>query len=97
MGGKTMPPEIPATRKDPPLFVCRPSPRSPKVKIVAKQQLSKQKTRISSAILVVPDVVIAAMENMKHIPKYVASIYLGLTAGIIINAPAKNRLKAYSP
>jgi hypothetical protein len=89
-----MPPEIPATRNDPPLFVCRPSPRRPRVKIVAKQQLSKQKTMISSAILVVPLVVIAAMAKMKHNPKYVASIYLGLKAGIIIKAPARNRLKA---
>jgi hypothetical protein len=44
------------------------------VKIVAKQQLSKQKTMIKSAILAVPDVVIAAMENMKHIPKSQAYI-----------------------
>lgn len=89
-----MPPEIAATRNDPPLLVCRPSPRSPSVKIVAKQQLSKQKTMISKAILVVPEVVMAAMANMKHIPRYVASIYLGLTAGIIIKPPARNRLKA---
>ena len=89
-----MPPEIPATRNEPPLFVCRPNPRSPNVKMVAKQQLSKQNTIISNAMLVVPFVVMAAMENMKHIPRYVASMYLGLKAGIIIKAPARNRLKA---
>src|SRR3954463_16007489 len=90
IGGKTMPPEIPATRNEPPLFVCRPNPRSPNVKIVAKQQLSKQNTIISNAMLVVPLVVMAAIENMKHIPRYVASMYLGLKAGIIIKAPARN-------
>jgi hypothetical protein len=67
------------------------------VKIVAKQQLSKQKTSISDAILVLPDVVIAVMENIKHIPRYVVSMYLGLAAGIIFKAPVKSRLKTYSP
>ena len=66
IGGKTIPPEIPATRKEPPLLVWRPSPNNTSVNMVAKQQLSKQKTKISRAILVVPEVVIAATENMKH-------------------------------
>jgi hypothetical protein len=33
----TMPPEMASTSSDPSIFVCPPSPRRPRVKIVAKQ------------------------------------------------------------
>jgi hypothetical protein len=96
MGRKTTPPEMPATRKDPLFFVCgrrpqcRRRPRNPEVKIVAKQQLSKQKTSISNSILVLPDVVIAVMEIIKHIPRYVVSMYPVWQPG----SSSKLRLKA---
>lgn len=66
MGGKTHPPEMAATRKEPPRLVCRPRERRARVKIVAKQQDSKQKTRMRSAMDVVPVVFIAATAKTKH-------------------------------
>ena len=44
IGGKTMPPEMAATRKEPPRLVWRPKPRRASVKMVAKQSFSSQST-----------------------------------------------------
>jgi len=51
------------------------------VKIVAKQQDSKQKTKINKAILLVPQVFIAAISNTKHNPRYAPSKYLAWPPG----------------
>ena len=69
IGGNTIPPEIAATKKDPPLLVCLPSPLRPNVKIVAKQHDSKTNTIITNPIDVVPVVVLAATLKTKHIPR----------------------------
>lgn len=74
MGGKTMPPEMAATSKEPPTFVWRPRPRRPRVKMVAKQADSKHRTRISMAMDEVPLVVTAATEKTKHNDRYSASM-----------------------
>jgi hypothetical protein len=43
IGGKAAPPEMAATMREPPILVWRPRPR--RVKIVAKQADSQQRTR----------------------------------------------------
>jgi len=58
---------------------------------------SKQKTKINSAMDVVPEVFIAATEKTKHMKRYAASMYRGLKAFIIIRPLARKRLNAYRP
>jgi len=62
--------------------------------LVAKQQDSKQKTKINRAILLVMAVMAVIPNYTKHNPSYVPSMYLALTAGIIIKPAVMNRLNA---
>lgn len=94
MGGKTIPPEMAATRRAPPSFVCLPRPRRPNVKIVAKHADSKHKTVISMAIETFPAVFMAVIANIMHKLRYTESTTRGLIAGIIIANAATKRLIA---
>ena len=63
-GGNTAPPETEATMNEAPRFVCRPSPRRERVKMVGKMQDSKNRTSDKVAIPALPSTDIAQMMKM---------------------------------
>jgi hypothetical protein len=59
-----------------------------------RHTLSKHKTMMSMATLVLPCVRVAASPNTKHMPRYTASMYRGLNGFSDISMAARKRLKA---
>lgn len=53
-GAKSAPPDIPDARKEAPRFVCRPSPRRDREKIVGDMQAFAKNSRLSIAIPALP-------------------------------------------